>query len=197
MSAVACVGSMSAVASAARATAASDGARMLVCVTRLQFVGGGGLLRAAWAAPAAPLARAVAHVSGEFSAMARRADGEPILRARLRLGLPVPADDVLLFDDDDAPGREGGDWPLTLEIVDVDDRSRWCTAEDAQRSTPVAQALVREARFMPMLQQQLSSAIDAIAPAWTLASKSWRSWKTSPIATYGCRWTRRTAGGAT
>ena len=111
------------------------------------------------------LMEAVAHVAGEFSAMARRADGEPILRARLRLGLPVPADDVLLFDEDQAPGREGGDWPLTLEIVDVDDRSRWCTAEDAERTTPVAQPLVREARFMPLLQQQLTSAIDAIVAA--------------------------------
>jgi hypothetical protein len=44
------------------------------------------------------LMEAVAHIAHECTAMARRADGEPILRARLRLGLPAPTSPDHLFD---------------------------------------------------------------------------------------------------
>jgi non-specific serine/threonine protein kinase len=133
------------------------------------------------------LMEAVAHIAQEFAAMARRADGEPILRARLRLGLPAEPDplDVLSLDDvsfndgDDGDdgvvtalfGRhpaappEGGAWPLTLEIVDVDDRSRWCTVADVRARNTFASSLVREERFMPLLEAQCSAAVDAIAQA--------------------------------
>ena len=89
------------------------------------------------------LMEAVAHIAHEFAAMARRADGEPILRARLRLGLPDTGDRRRSVRDvvrrrRPAPtsARDGGDWPLTLEIVDADDRSRWCTADDVALTSP-------------------------------------------------------------
>jgi non-specific serine/threonine protein kinase len=126
------------------------------------------------------LMESVAHISQEFVAMARRADGEPILRARLRLGLPAEPGAVELFDgaaagddgrDIDLFGNpvdaapEGGAWPLTLEIVDVDDRSRWCTVADVRARNSFATSLVREARFMPLMEAQCSAAVDAIAQA--------------------------------
>ncbi len=118
------------------------------------------------------LMEAVARTTQEFGAMARRADGEPILRARLRLGLPEPSTDDL--DRSSGPGldadhvdgpREGGEWPLTLEIVDADDRSRWCTADDVIGKLPAARSLAREERFHPLLRQRITEAIDAIAVA--------------------------------
>ncbi|MFM2078248.1 MAG: hypothetical protein RJA49_2138, partial [Actinomycetota bacterium] len=109
----------------------------------------------------------VAHIARECTAMARRADGEPILRARLRLGLPAaPSTDDLLWEDTDVtPGREGGDWPLTLEIVDVDDRSRWCTVHDVAVGSPAAHALAREERFLPLVRACWDHSLEAIRAA--------------------------------
>ena len=113
----------------------------------------------------------VARIAQEFAAMSRRADGEPILRARLRLGLPeAPADpfDTFALDDLDAepaPNREGGDWPLTLEMVDADDRSRWCTADDVALHSPAARSLAKEPRFEGLLKLRLTESIDAIVTA--------------------------------
>ncbi len=114
------------------------------------------------------LMEAIARTTQEFGAMARRADGEPILRARLRLGLPEPTTDDANLDADlgfGPEGREGGDWPLTLEIVDADDRSRWCTADDVASNLPTARSLAREERFLPLLRQRVTEAVDAIATA--------------------------------
>jgi hypothetical protein len=116
------------------------------------------------------LMESVAKVTQEFGAMSRRADGEPILRARLRLGLPEPAtaDDAFVFDAFGGEQREerpGGEWPLTLEMVDADDRSRWCTADDVALHAPVARSLAKEPRFEPLLKLRLSESIDAIASA--------------------------------
>ncbi len=117
------------------------------------------------------LMESVSRVTQEFGAMARRADGEPILRARLRLGLPEPAgaDDefAMAFDHLDPPPdpRDGGEWPLTLEMVDVDDRSRWCTADDVALKSPLARSLAKEPRFEPLLKLRLTESIDAIASA--------------------------------
>ncbi|MCU1501517.1 MAG: hypothetical protein JWM12_871 [Ilumatobacteraceae bacterium] len=58
-----------------------------------------------------------------FERMQARIAGGPIVRTRLRLALP---DDV------------GGDWPVTLELVDSDDSSRWCTIADVAGGTPAA-----------------------------------------------------------
>ncbi len=96
------------------------------------------------------LGEAVAHIANELAVVGRRAAGEPIIAARLRLAMPA----------DDAD-----DWPLTLELVDLDDRSRWCTADDVHRSTPAALALAGDPRHHPLLHQRLHEAGEAIGAA--------------------------------
>jgi superfamily II DNA or RNA helicase len=108
----------------------------------------------------AELVESVAHVAHELSAMLRRAEGEPIVRGRLRLGLPDPSGDEF-----DVSSPPGGAWPLSYELVDVDDRSRWCTGADVQQATPAAAALAREPRFRTIVLQQCQSDLSAIATA--------------------------------
>jgi len=137
-------------------------------------------------AVAAELAQAVEHLAEQFSQMARRADGQPILRARLRLGLPDPGPDEAGWFDPFAEGPDGdaantagmadtadtadtGDaldrWPLTLELVDVDDRGRWCTLADVATGSDAATALAREPRFADLLPHHLRQAADAVVAA--------------------------------
>ncbi len=87
-----------------------------------------------------------------FEQLQRRAEGEPVVRVRLRLDLP---DDPL------------DDWPLAMELVDPDDRSKWCAADDVAAVGASALALAGEERFLPMLAQSLATAhvdIEMIAP---------------------------------
>jgi SNF2 domain-containing protein/helicase-like protein/SNF2 helicase protein len=87
-----------------------------------------------------------------FDRAQRRAEGEPIVRARLRLALP---DEPL------------GDWPLSLELVDPDDRGRWCTADDVASGSPAAVRLAGEERFLSMLGECIATAhvdIEMLAP---------------------------------
>ena len=98
------------------------------------------------------LGEAIAHIAGELATVGRRAAGEPIVRVRLRLGLPS----------DDLPDAA---WPLTLELVDADDRSRWCTADDLHLGAPPALALAGSERFHHLLQRQLHEASEAIGLA--------------------------------
>ena len=87
-----------------------------------------------------------------FEQAARRAEGEPVVQARLRLALP----------DDPA-----GDWPLTLELVDPADRSRWCAADDIAARSPAASSLAGNDRFLPMLDDAIATArvdIEMLAP---------------------------------
>ena len=115
-------------------------------------------------AVAPELVEAFATLAHDFDLMARRADGEPIVRARLRLGTPEPIELDGLFADLDPDDVEEADaWPLTLELVDVDDRSRWCTMADLAAGAGPALALAREPRFMPLLDQRLQEAADAVA----------------------------------
>ena len=125
------------------------------------------------------LVEAVAHIATEFSLITRRAEGEPIVRVRLRLGLPRESTDDELFahpaiDDttsaaaaadahDSAQPASGGEWPLSLELVDGDDRGRWCSADQVVAGGPAALALAHEARFIPLLQRRLGEATTAIA----------------------------------
>ena len=60
----------------------------------------------------------------------RRVGGLPVVVARLRLALPDEPD---------------GAWPVDLELVDADDRSRWCTVADVAARAPAALALVANA----------------------------------------------------
>ena len=103
-------------------------------------------------AVAAELTEAIAHIATELSLGSRRAEGEPLVRVRLRLGLP-----------DD--GVEPTSWPLTLELVDADDRGVWCTAADLAEKAPAAIALAHEARFLPKLSQFVADTLVVIAGA--------------------------------
>ena len=114
-------------------------------------------------AVAPELAEAVAHIANEFRLITRRAEGEPIVRVRIRLGMPADVIDDPLADDDTPP--DGGGWPLTLEVVDGDDRGRWCTAASVMAGAPAALAIAGEARFLAVLQRHVGDAIDAIAAA--------------------------------
>ena len=87
-----------------------------------------------------------------FDQAIRRAEGEPVVQARLRLALP-----------DDPQG----DWPLSLELVDPDDRSRWCSAADVAGGLPAALRLAGDQRFLPMLADCIATArvdIEMLAP---------------------------------
>ncbi len=87
-----------------------------------------------------------------FDQAIRRAEGEPVVRARLRLALP---EDPL------------GEWPLTLELVDPDDRGRWCSAADVAGGEPAALSLAGDARFLPLLGDCIATAhvdIEMLAP---------------------------------
>ena len=101
---------------------------------------------------AAELADAVAQIATEFSLAHRRAEGEPLVRVRLRLGLPEE-------------GIESADWPLTLELVDADDRGVWCTAADLENETTAALALAHDTRFLPTLHQVVANTLVAVASA--------------------------------
>ena len=98
------------------------------------------------------LAESLDDLATMFDQAIRRAEGEPVVQARLRLALP-----------DDTQG----DWPLSLELVDPDDRGRWCTADDVVAGRPSAINLAGDARFMPMLGDCLATArvdIEMLAP---------------------------------
>ncbi|MDP2293381.1 MAG: SNF2-related protein [Actinomycetota bacterium] len=117
-------------------------------------------------AVAAELGEAVAHIATEFSLITRRAEGEPIVRVRLRLGLPREADELEFDADADAnPDAGSAGWPLVVELVDGDDRGRWCTAAQLTEGGPAAMALAHEERFLPLLQRRLSDAMAATATA--------------------------------
>ena len=126
------------------------------------------------------LGEAMAHIATELSLIGRRAQGEPIVRVRLRLGLPLEPTARNLFEEADAAdaaaeaaeaaaagdGEAGGprDWSLRLELVDGDDRGRWCAAHHVIAGGPVALGLAEE-RFIPLLQQRLHEAVESIAGA--------------------------------
>jgi len=125
----------------------------------------------------AELNEAVAHIARELSTMERRAQGEPIVRVRLRLGMPASGVDEatgLPFDADPSVAA----WPLTLELVDVDDRSRWCTADELHAGAPNAVALAGHAKFQHLLQQRLHEAAQGIA----LAVPELAAWLGEPSA---------------
>ncbi|MEP7201979.1 MAG: SNF2-related protein [Ilumatobacteraceae bacterium] len=97
-------------------------------------------------------AEALDDLATVFDQAIRRAEGEPVVRARLRLALPEEPE---------------GDWPLSLELVDPDDRGRWCSAADVAAASKAALDLAAEERFLPMLAECVATArvdIDMLAP---------------------------------
>jgi hypothetical protein len=76
-----------------------------------------------------------------FDRMAARANGEPVVGGRVRLALP---------DTPDAP------WPVVLELVDLDDRSRWCSGAGIDALDPAALVLAGDVRHLPLLTDALA-----------------------------------------
>ena len=125
------------------------------------------------------LAPTIQRIAEQFRLLGHRAEGRPVLVARLRLGLPevAPPPEVVpgvvdLHDDMGrppvAPAAHTDDvsadqWPLTLELCDLDDRSRWCTDHDVMHRTEAAVELVREERHLPSLDEALLGARASVA----------------------------------
>jgi hypothetical protein len=109
------------------------------------------------------LAEALDDLATVFDQAIRRAEGEPVVRARLRLALP---DDPL------------GEWPLSLELVDPDDRGRWCAAADVAIAGPPALNLAGGQRYLPILEECIATAqidVEMLAPwlsEWLADQKS-------------------------
>ena len=79
---------------------------------------------------------------------ADRAQGMPVLGAQLRLQLPDSAE---------------GAWSIGLEIIDVDEPQRWCSALDVREQNPLALDLAGERRHFERLHQQVAIAAQTIA----------------------------------
>ncbi|MEO5723453.1 MAG: SNF2 helicase-associated domain-containing protein, partial [Ilumatobacteraceae bacterium] len=95
-----------------------------------------------------PLGPEMAEIATAFTRMVARAGGIPVIRTRLRLALP---------DEDD------GDWPIALELVDADDRSRWCTVGDVVEGSPAAQQLAGGADKLAALAAAVDAAANRLA----------------------------------
>ena len=119
-------------------------------------------------AVAAELTEAMAHIATECSLITRRAEGEPIVRVRLRLGLPSDMTDGTNDGTNDGMNdgmNGGGGWPFVLELVDGDDRSVFCTASQLAAGGPPAMRIAHEERFLPLLQRRLADAVIATVTA--------------------------------
>ncbi len=90
---------------------------------------------------------ALASLSTALARESDRAAGLAVLAAQLRLHLPDDADD---------------EWRLTLELVDIDQPDRWCTAVDVADRTPLAIDLARRAESLPRLAEHLSRAAQLV-----------------------------------
>jgi hypothetical protein len=88
----------------------------------------------------------LAELAAAFDDIARRAGGEPLVRARLRLGLP---------DGDDH-------WPLSFELVDADDAGRSCTIDDVVARADAALLLAGEERWLDVLADRAADALGRI-----------------------------------
>lgn len=135
------VGMRSAEASAMRAVGKGLGA----------LTGDLGSLRAEPAIAVLPM------IARSFERLHAGATGEPLVAARLRLAIPAdPADP-------EAP------WPLTIELTDRDDASRWCSADDVWNQTPLAMELAGRAEHLPVLQKAVLAARDRLVAITALA----------------------------
>lgn len=91
-----------------------------------------------------------------FDRHARRLLGEPVVRPRVRLTVPVDP---------------GDPWSVALELVDDLDPGRWCTAADVVDGTPAAVELAGAPRHLGVLRETLqrvgadvASRIEVLAP---------------------------------
>lgn len=83
---------------------------------------------------------AVADLQQALARHARRLDGEPVVRPRLRLTLP---DDAL------------DPWVVALELVDEADAGRWCRAADVWSAGPRAVDLARSEAHLAVLADEV------------------------------------------
>ncbi len=72
-----------------------------------------------------------------------RALGVPVVAPQLRLHLPVEADDP---------------WRLTLELFDIDQPQRWCTAGDVIEENALARDIARQPQHVPRLRSRVETA---------------------------------------
>ena len=79
-----------------------------------------------------------------------RANGEPVVRARLRLHVPDDAD---------------GAWRAALEVFDATDAARWCSAADVWRADPLAIDVAGHERHLEVLANVVRRAAVSLAAA--------------------------------
>ncbi|MFM7045937.1 MAG: SNF2-related protein, partial [Ilumatobacteraceae bacterium] len=119
------------------------------------------------------LADAVEALASEFADLERRANGEPVVRLRLRLSTPAGSgdlDDAVFADavhgDGGSAGGSVGDgadgWPLDAEIVDVDDRSKWCDVRALAERLPAGLDVARGEHHTPSVLAQVEAALRSI-----------------------------------
>ena len=126
-------------------------------------------------------------VARGFERLRAGATGEPLVSVRLRLALPVarsiddlmpdlavdltsedPGSPVALHARFDATVAADGAaqvddpneavWPLSIELADRDDPSRWCTARDVWDQTPLALDLAGQPQFFGVLADAIFGA---------------------------------------
>jgi hypothetical protein len=78
----------------------------------------------------------------------RRLAGEPVVRPRVRLVVPVDALDP---------------WEVVLELVDDADTSRWCTADDVWSRGPRAVDLAGGSERLAALEREVVDLVDRVA----------------------------------
>jgi hypothetical protein len=96
------------------------------------------------------LVDALDQLAEALDTMLRRAEGEPVVRARLRLGVP-----------DDGEG-----WPLSFELVEMGDTSgppHWCTLAQVRADADEAVQLAGGDRHLPLLHEAVDHALGDLA----------------------------------
>ncbi|MFZ9628461.1 MAG: DEAD/DEAH box helicase [Ilumatobacteraceae bacterium] len=113
------------------------------------------------------LGEAVATMAAEFADITRRANGEPVVRLRLRLSTPPSNRDASAVGvtPDEVPHADlvgAESWPLDAEVVDVDDRSRWCSLVALRRHDEGAIELARGEYHIGALLEGVEAAMRAV-----------------------------------
>ncbi len=118
--------------------------------------------------------RAYERISSAFDRIRRRAVGEPVLGARLRLSMP-PADDEQRIDDEPAPTDEAPPhgWPLRAEVFDVDAPERWCTSAEVAARAPVALTVVGAEGHLDLLDAAVADVCARAASVVPVLRERW------------------------
>ena len=102
---------------------------------------------------------ALGELARSFDLELDRAQGVPVVAPQLRLHLPSAADDP---------------WCLTLELFDIDQPQRWCTASDIITKSALALDIARQPQHVDRLRSRIEAAaqmlglhLDALEPLAT------------------------------